>query len=150
LRVLVAARDDALGPTATAPTCTPLAARWGTPGTGSRRADGTSRTSPCPCSELFLHGDDQHQADGADDHRHRRARDHLSPRRRVHQRAHTNVFPNGVVSITAKDPSGTQLPKLRPQLDAYGWRGTLYPIIDQIGAPNNLKKVVISLHDDYG
>lgn len=67
------------------------------------------------------------------------------------KRAHTGRFPNGVVSLTADDSFGTQWSILRPALDAYGWRATLYPIIDQIDAPSNLTMdQVRALHNDYG
>jgi peptidoglycan/xylan/chitin deacetylase (PgdA/CDA1 family) len=67
------------------------------------------------------------------------------------RRAHTGQFQTGVVSLTADDSFGSQWTELRPRLDEYGWRATLYPIIDQIGAPGNLTMdQVLSLHYDYG
>jgi hypothetical protein len=67
------------------------------------------------------------------------------------KRAHTGQFPKGALALTCDDSFGSQWSVLRPAMDAYGWRGTLFPIIDQIGSPGNLTMdQVLSLHYDYG
>lgn len=46
----------------------------------------------------------------------------------------TETFPNGVVSITFDDSYASQYTYARPKMDTLGYRGTLYTIVENIGA----------------
>lgn len=50
----------------------------------------------------------------------------------------TNLFANGVVSVTFDDSWQSQFDYARPKMDALGYRGTLYTIADYIGVANRL------------
>ena len=47
-------------------------------------------------------------------------------------------YPNGVACLTFDDTYGSAFSIARPKMDAYGWRGTLFPIIDLIGQGGKL------------
>ncbi|MFB7707863.1 polysaccharide deacetylase family protein [Streptomyces sp. NPDC056105] len=44
------------------------------------------------------------------------------------------TFPNGIVSITFDDSYASQYAYARPKMDGYGYRGTLYTIVENLGA----------------
>jgi peptidoglycan/xylan/chitin deacetylase (PgdA/CDA1 family) len=61
------------------------------------------------------------------------------------------VFPNGVATICFDDSYVSQYTLARPVLDAYGFRGTLHVIRDQIGGSASLSLAQLqSLQDDLG
>lgn len=47
-------------------------------------------------------------------------------------------YPNGVVSLTFDDNPSSAFTVARPYLDKYGYAGTLYPVIDRIGAAGSM------------
>lgn len=52
--------------------------------------------------------------------------------------ATTTTFPLGVVSITFDDSWSSQWDLARPAMDTYGFRGTQYTIVDQVGTASHL------------
>jgi peptidoglycan/xylan/chitin deacetylase (PgdA/CDA1 family) len=62
-----------------------------------------------------------------------------------------NTFPNGVVSLTYDDTYLTQFNLSRPDLDKYGFKATLYPIIERVGTANCMTLAQLQqLHDRNG
>lgn len=45
-------------------------------------------------------------------------------------------FPNGVVSFCFDDGNSTIYDNMRPTLDRYGWRGTFFPIVEDVDQSN--------------
>jgi hypothetical protein len=65
------------------------------------------------------------------------------------KRAHTNLFPKGALALTCDDSFGIEV--LRRAMDGYGWRGSLFPIWDQLNSGSNLTiDQLLSYHYDYG
>lgn len=54
------------------------------------------------------------------------------------RRDHTGRFPNGVVTLSFDDSFAAQDSYARVKMDQYGYRGTLFPIIDRLGLPGKL------------
>jgi peptidoglycan/xylan/chitin deacetylase (PgdA/CDA1 family) len=52
--------------------------------------------------------------------------------------ATTTTFPNGVISLTFDDSWQSQWDLARPAMDTYGFRGTQYTIVDQIGTASHV------------
>lgn len=49
----------------------------------------------------------------------------------------TTTFPKGVVSLTFDDTWGSQWDNARPAMDTYGYRGTMYTIVDLVGTASH-------------
>jgi Polysaccharide deacetylase len=62
------------------------------------------------------------------------------------------TFPNGVISLAYDDAYANQFTGARPALDKYGYRGTLFPILERIdsGAGYLTSAQVKHLHDRLG
>jgi peptidoglycan/xylan/chitin deacetylase (PgdA/CDA1 family) len=59
----------------------------------------------------------------------------------------TNPWPNGVISLTFDDSGNKQFTVAAPKLSQYGYRGTLYPILDSTGLTQAQIRI---LHDRMG
>jgi hypothetical protein len=59
------------------------------------------------------------------------------------------VYPSGVISLTFDDNSLAQYTIARAYMDLYGYSGTLYPVIDQIGQAGQMSLTQIKNLQDF-